>query len=215
MGMAARIVVAVVLALVLAPAFDPAPRAAVDISIREIGLAHVCKRGSLDGSVCDHLDPNACPDGECVLKLGIGPKFRGVLTVVSQDNPTNFWGDAFNAPSISVTLQLKGRFGLVKNPILAATFQPNDIPNNVLNYPPGSLRESQTMDESTIVQLPTTGGILSRPFTFNGQLETLFGVTGRPPIIVGFTKPVVTDNSGNEAPSVFSAKVFGVFMDPN
>ena len=28
-------------------------------------------------------------------------------------------------------------------------------------------------------------------------------------------QPIVTDNSGNDAPSVFSAKVFGVFMDPS
>ena len=190
--------------------------AAVDISIREIGLAHVCKGGSLGGSVCDHTDPNACPDGgTCVLKLGAGPKFKGVLTVVSQDNPTNFWGDALNSPSIAVTLQVKGRFGDVKNPILAASFQPNDIPNNILNYPPTSDRESQTMDESTIVQLPVSGGILSRPFTFEGQLNDLFGATGRIPVIVAFSKPIVTDNTLNDMPSVFSAKVLGFFMDPS
>jgi hypothetical protein len=191
-------------------------RAAVDISIRELGLAHVCKRGALDGSVCDHQDPNACPDGACVLKLGVGPKFKGVLTVISQDAPTNFWGDSiFNNPSIAVTLEVKGRFGDVKNPILAATFQPNDIPNNVLNYPPGSSRDSQTMDEFTIVALPVTGGILSRPFTFEGQLNDLFGATGRIPVIVMFSKPTVTDNTLNGLPSVFSAKVLGYFMDPS
>jgi hypothetical protein len=192
-------------------------QAAVDISIREIGLAHVCKGGTSDGSVCDHQDPNACPGGTCVLKLGAGPKFKGVLTVVSQDAPTNFWGDALNqAPSIAVTLQVKGRFGDVKNPIFAATFQPNDIPNNVNNYPPGSNRDSQQMDESTIVQLPVTGGILSRPFTFEGQLNALFNADpARLPVIVMFSKPTVTDNTSNDMPSVFQAKVLGFFMDPN
>jgi len=192
-------------------------QAAVDISIREIGLAHVCKGGTADGSVCDHQDPGACPGGTCVLKLGAGPKFKGVLTVVSQDAPTNFWGDALvQAPSIAVTLQVKGRFGDVKNPIFAATFQPNDIPNNVLNYPPASSRDSQQMDESTIVQLPVTGGILSRPFTFDGQLNVLFNADpARLPVIVMFSKPTVTDNTSNEMPSVFQAKVLGFFMDPN
>jgi len=194
-----------------------AAHAAVDISIREIGLAHVCKGGQSDGSVCDHQDPAACPGGSCVLKLGAGPKFKGVLTVVSQDDPTNFWGDPLGqSPSIAVTLQVKGRFGDVKNPIFAATFQPNDIPNNVLNYPPNSNRDSQTMDESTIVQLPVTGGILSRPFTFNGALNLLFNAAPeRLPVIVMFSKPIVTDNTSNSMPSVFSAKVLGFFMDPN
>ena len=191
--------------------------AAVDISIREIGLAHVCKGGSSDGSVCDHTDPNACPDGSCVLKLGAGPKFKGVITVVAQDDPTNFWGDPLGqSASISVTLQVKGRFGDVKNPIFAATFQPNDIPINVLNYPPASGRSSQPMDETAIVLLPTSGGILSRPFTFDGQLNALFNAAPeRLPVIVAFSKPIVTDNTANAMPSVFSAKVLGFFMDPN
>ena len=202
----------------LALMFASTAHAAVDISIREIGLAHVCKGGEQDGSVCDHQDDAACPGGSCVLKLGAGPKFKGVITVVSQDAPTNFWGDPLNpqSGSISVTLQLKGRFGDVKNPILAVTFQPNDIPNNVLNYPPNSSRQSQPMDENAIVALPASGGILSRPFTFDGQLNALYNAAPeRLPVIVMFSKPTVTDNTQNGMPSVFSAKVLGFFMDPN
>lgn len=223
----ARCSLALFLALLSGPTVA---RAAVDCQAREVDLPHVCKGGANDGnacapefpptssSICLISRPSAdCPDGACVINLfaGRGTKFRGILTVVVDDQVTDIALDPAASNVVAVTLLLD----LGKPGVIAQTYQdsgdPTAAPPDFFGVP---------INELVLVTQGDIDAASKKARGFNDMLfrsidnqmadalRTRLGILSGKPVITRVTGVAVTSATTSPLGTVLRLKVKGGFV---
>jgi hypothetical protein len=97
----------------------PSAHGAAQLDFRESRLAHVCKGGDQEGTVCCLPDPQ-CGTGTCVVNAT--GKVSGTLTIVVDDDVSQLTGATIagrHLKALTVIFETKGKTGIV----VAQTFQ--------------------------------------------------------------------------------------------
>jgi hypothetical protein len=108
---------------------------------RQVGLDNVCRKSGNEGDMCNPLNDDAdCPGGTCAPALvpaGKPNKFKGTVTIITDEDLSAFDLAHETPPHRATTLilQLKGRFGDVKDPILAQTYQTTGAADTLPLFP--------------------------------------------------------------------------------
>jgi len=226
------------LALALAALAPATVRAAVDCTVREPALRHVCDGGGNDGLVCDPdftniPDPldcrterpaqdDQCPNGTCVIDFlsGKGTTFKGVLTVVIDENVSNVNEEPVavaNVVAVTVLLDL-GKLGT-----LAQTYQNLETADlNALTQAPADTFGVPLTENLLRLQAQEVDGkprvvndliFRSNEAEMATALRALFNITAGTPVVTKVSGVRFTDGPTTLG-TVLQMKIKGAFVNP-
>jgi hypothetical protein len=209
--------------------------AAVDCTVREPDLAHVCSGGQNDGLACtpdltnvdDPLiclsarpaEANGCLGSKCVIKFEDGAKFSAEMLIIVDDNVSTPEGDQSiqNGVAVTVVFNFGGKKG-----ILAQTYQNlSGTALSALETAPADkfgvpLTEQLLRNENQL--RPDGKAAIVNDLLFRPQdddlaeaLRTMVGATGNP-VIIKVSSVVLSDHTDGTA-TTLRMKVKGGFVD--
>jgi hypothetical protein len=204
-------------------------RAAVDCTVREPDLKHVCANGPLAGQTCDpdvsNLDDplmcslsrpaanDSCQGAKCTIDLATNVKFSGTMTIIVDENLSQPSDDqTSNRVAVTVLLDL-GRAGL-----LTQTYQTLGDPTSAPSDTFGVTLSEQTLRNQALPRpdgsAAAVNDLLYRPQDdeLAAALRALFGATGTP-VITKVSKVTLSDRPDGLG-TVLRVKVKGGFVQP-
>ncbi len=180
---------------------------------RQGDFAHVCGGGPNKNQPCTVATEEAdCPGSDCVVQALSNP-IRGVLTLIAHDAVTDWATGGAANQALTVMLEVKAPDG--SKQMLAATYQdlaaptsPPTTPGSVVVLP---------MDELALQDLSAavSGLLFVQPeSTLAAQLQTLFGSTGTPALVVTDRRVQSADHTADGLATVVRFKVKIQFLAP-
>jgi hypothetical protein len=227
-----------VLASVVSLALCGAAHAAVDCTVREPNLPHKCKGGSNDGVACTPVVPDTqpdslickvarpaandgCPGGVCEIQFVQGAKISGLMTLIVDENVSQFDGQQQTQNVVAVTVLLD----LGKSGILAQTYQTLDgtlagltnAPTDPFGVP---LSENLLGVETQDYDFTNKAKIIN-DLVFRGTdtemadaLRQKLGVASGEPAVTKVGSVRYEDQRASGLGSVLRMKVKGLFVEP-
>ena len=181
---------------------------------REGDFAHVCKSGAAKNQPCTvPTQETDCPGSVCVV-MAVSKSIKGTLTLIAHDSVTDWANGGDTNRALTVLLEVKAPDGSTQ--LLAATYQDLATPTNPPTAP--STVVAIDMDETNLQALSgAVSGLLfvTPETTLSQQLQTLFGSTGTPALVVADTRGVQSaDHTGDGLATVLRFKVKIQFLTP-
>ena len=181
---------------------------------REGDFAHVCKGGADKDRPCTvPTQATDCPGSVCVV-MAVSKIIKGTLTLIAHDQVTDWANGGDTNRALTVLLEVKAPDGSTQ--LLAATYQDLAAPTNPPTAP--STVVAIDMDETNLQALSgAVSGLLfvTPEATLSQQLQTLFGSTGTPALVVADTRGVQSaDHTGDGLATVLRFKVKIQFLTP-
>ena len=181
---------------------------------REGDFAHVCKSGAAKSQPCTVPTQEAdCPGSVCVV-LAVSKSIKGTLTLIAHDSVTDWANGGSTNRALTVLLEVKAPDGSTQ--LLAATYQDLAAPTNPPTAPSDVV--AIDMDETNLQALSgAVSGLLfvTPEATLSQQLQTLFGSTGTPTLVVADERGVQSaDHTGDGLATVLRFKVKVQFLTP-
>jgi hypothetical protein len=203
--------------------------AAVDCTVREPDVKHVCASGPLAGQVCDPdvsnlEDPlmcstsrpavnDSCQGAKCTIDLAKDAKFSGTMTLIVDENVSQVSDDqTSNGVAVTVLLDLG------KDRLLTQTYQTLADPTVAPSDTFGVTLGEQTLRNQALLRpdgkAAALNDLLYRPqdTELAAALRALFSATGTP-VITKVSKVTLSDRPDGLG-TVLRVKIKGGFVQP-